>query len=74
MRAFTFDADGDEVTTYFFPKNSVVFEVASFFTRTVSEENIQALIPCTAYSLTYEKLNLLFHAVPDSGSLDALCW
>lgn len=65
MRAFTFDTDGNEITTYFYPKNRVVFEPASFFMRTISTENIQALSDCKGYSISFEKLNKLFHTVPE---------
>jgi CRP-like cAMP-binding protein len=65
MRAFTYDFNGNEVTTYFYPKNRVVFEAASFFMRTISTENIQALTDCKGYSITYDKLNMLFHSVPE---------
>jgi CRP-like cAMP-binding protein len=65
MRAFTFDTDGNEVTTYFYTKNRVVFEASSFFMHTVSTENIQALTVCTGYSITFEKLNMLFHSIPE---------
>ncbi|MES2519280.1 MAG: Crp/Fnr family transcriptional regulator [Bacteroidota bacterium] len=64
MRAFTHDTDGNEVTTYFYPNNRVVFEASSFFMRTISTENIQALSDCKGYSITFEKLNMLFHSVP----------
>ncbi len=33
MRSFTFDTEGNEVTTYFHSKNKVVFDVSSFFMR-----------------------------------------
>lgn len=65
MRAFTFDTEGNEVTTYFYPKNRVVFEASSFFMRAISTENIQALTDCKSYSITFEKLNMLFHSVPE---------
>ena len=65
MRAFTFDTDGNEVTTYFYTKNRVVFEASSFFMRTMSTENIQALTECSGYSITFEKLNMLFHSIPE---------
>lgn len=65
MRAYTFDTDGNEVTTYFYQKNRAVFEVSSFFLRLPSAENIQALTDCRGYSLTFEKLNMLFHAIPE---------
>jgi CRP-like cAMP-binding protein len=65
MRAFTFDLDGNEVTTYFYPENRMVFEVSSFFLRTPSTENIQALTDSKGYSITFEQLNMLFHAYPE---------
>ncbi|MDE3144832.1 MAG: Crp/Fnr family transcriptional regulator [Bacteroidota bacterium] len=65
MRAFTFDVNGNEVTTYFYSKNRVVFEASSFFMRTISTENIQAVTNCKGFSITYDKLNMLFHSVPE---------
>ncbi|MBY0482474.1 MAG: Crp/Fnr family transcriptional regulator [Chitinophagaceae bacterium] len=65
MRAFTFDTEGNEVTTYFYSKNRVVFEAASFFMRTVSTENIQALTDCKGYKISFENLNSLFHSLPE---------
>lgn len=65
MRAFTFDIDGNEITTYFYPKNRVVFEASSFFMRTISTENIQAVTDCKGFVITFEKLNMLFHAIPE---------
>jgi CRP-like cAMP-binding protein len=65
MRAFTLDTDGIEVTTYFHTQNKVVFEVSSFFTRTISTESIQALTHCKGYSISYDHLNMLFHSVPE---------
>ncbi|MFT3935436.1 MAG: Crp/Fnr family transcriptional regulator [Chitinophagaceae bacterium] len=64
MRAFAFDTDGNEVTTGFYAANTVVFEVASFFNRTISKENIQALTDCTGWSITFNQLNDLFHSMP----------
>jgi CRP-like cAMP-binding protein len=64
MRAFAIDPDGNEVTTGFYAPNSVVFEVSSFFNRTRSKENIQALTDCEGWFITYEELNELFHSLP----------
>jgi CRP-like cAMP-binding protein len=64
MRAFAYDLDGNDITTNFYLKNQIVCEVSSFFTRTVSRENIQALTDCKAWSITYEQLNFLFHNIP----------
>ncbi|MFN8248121.1 MAG: Crp/Fnr family transcriptional regulator [Ferruginibacter sp.] len=65
MRAFTFDTEGNDVTTAFYASGNVVFEVSSFFNRTISRENIQALTDCRGWSITFEQLNSLFHNIPE---------
>ncbi|HRH60909.1 MAG TPA: Crp/Fnr family transcriptional regulator [Chitinophagaceae bacterium] len=65
MRAYAFNVDGNDVTTNFYSTGQVVFEVSSFFNRTVSKENIQTLTDCTGWSINYEQLNLLFHSLPE---------
>jgi CRP-like cAMP-binding protein len=65
MRAFAHDTDGNDVTTNFYSNNQVVFEVSSFFNRTVSKENIQATEDCAGWYITYEQLNNLFHSLPE---------
>lgn len=65
VRAFTLDADGQEVTTNFFGKNRAVFEVSSLFMRTVSTETIQALTDSTAFVIEFGTLNTLFHSLPE---------
>lgn len=64
LRAYTHNHEGEEVTTAFFAPGAVVFEVASFFNRTPSKENIQALADSKGWVLTFEGLNHLFHAHP----------
>src|SRR5512133_2313804 len=63
MRAYSIDINGLEVTTAFHSSNYPVFEVASFFNRTSSKENIQALTDCKGWFITYDQLNLLFHSI-----------
>jgi CRP-like cAMP-binding protein len=65
MRSFAYDLNGDEVTTGFYSQHQVVFEVSSFFTRTISRENIQALTDCRGWFISYEQLNMLFHTIHD---------
>jgi CRP-like cAMP-binding protein len=65
MRAFAEDTAGNEVTTAFYMPGQMVFEVASFFKRTRSKENIQALTDCEGWFITYGELNELFHALPE---------
>ena len=65
LRAYTHSPEGDEVTTAFFSEGQVVFEVDSFFNRTPSRENIVALSDVRGFVLTFEQLNMLFHAYPE---------
>lgn len=65
MRVFAHDTEGNEVTTNFCAAGQVVFEISSFFYRTRSKENIQALTDCEGWFITYEQLNNLFHALPE---------
>lgn len=63
IRAFAYDTEGNDVTTNFYSSGQVVFEVASFFNRTLSKENFQAIVDCDGWSITYEQLNHLFHSM-----------
>jgi CRP-like cAMP-binding protein len=65
MRAYAHDTENNEVTTNFYISNQVVFEVSSFFNRTRSKENIQALENCKGWYISYEQLNQLFHTLPE---------
>jgi CRP-like cAMP-binding protein len=65
LRAWTFTDQGDEVTTYFYPPNRVIFEAASFFGGNPSSENIQAITSCKAFHTNFQKLNEMFHAWPE---------
>lgn len=65
LRVFTFDKDGNEFTTYFYPQNRIAFDASSFFLHVPSTENIQAVTTCNGYITTFDKLNTLFHFVPE---------
>jgi len=65
MRLFAHDTAGNEVTTGFACPGQVIFEVSSFFNRTRSNENIQALTDCEGWYISYAQLNELFHALPE---------
>jgi len=65
MRSFAFDLEGNDVTTGFYSDSQVVFEVSSFFNRTISKENIQAIDDCNGSFISYDQLNNLFHALPE---------
>src|SRR5688572_4200625 len=57
MRAYVNDTDGNEVTVGFYGPDSLVIEVASFFQRIPTQENIQALDDCKAWVIDFESLN-----------------
>lgn len=65
LRVYTNDTEGNEVTTYFYSKNQVVFDAASFFQKIPSTENIQAMTKCTIFVTNFDKLNSLFHSVAE---------
>ena len=65
IRAFTFDTEGNEVTTEFYSENQIVFEVGSFFQKTESKETYQALENCNGWYLTFDQLQVLFHSLPE---------
>jgi CRP-like cAMP-binding protein len=65
MRAFAHDTEGNDVTTNFYSDKQVVFEVSSFFNRSIARENIQAVIDSAGWTITYEQLNMLFHTLPE---------
>ena len=63
IRSFAHDLDANDITTNFYSEGKMVFEVHSFFNRSRSKENIQALTNCTTWYITYEQLNFLFHSI-----------
>ena len=65
LRAFAEDVSGNDVTTAFYGPGQMVFEVASFFGRSRSRENVQALTDISGWYISYAQLNELFHALPE---------
>jgi CRP-like cAMP-binding protein len=64
MRAYTYDHEGNDVSTGFYGDNQVVCELFSFFKRLPARENIQLLTDCHLLYITFEQLNMIFHALP----------
>jgi CRP-like cAMP-binding protein len=65
MRAYTHDLDGNDVTTAFYPSKGFATELFSFFNQVPSRENIQALTDCETWSISYEDMQVSFHAIPE---------
>lgn len=63
MRAWTTDLEGRDVTTAFHPAGFIVCELSSFFKRSASRENIQALEDSTTLFITYNNLQDAFHSM-----------
>lgn len=65
LRSWTYDLEGRDITTGFFPEGKVVCELFSFFKRVPARENIQALTPCTTLYISFEQLQQVFHSMPE---------
>lgn len=65
MRAYTYDLEGNDVTTAFYSKKMFTSDLLSFFKRTPSKEYIQALTDCETWYITYDDMQASFHAIPE---------
>lgn len=65
LRSYTYDYDGNDITTEFYSKEMLVSDLLSFFSRTASKENIQALTDCETWYITYEDMQTNFHTYPE---------
>jgi len=63
-RAFTYDLEGNDVTTAFYSANQIVCELYSFFKQVPSRENIQALSHCKTLCISFTDLQTVFHTLP----------
>ncbi len=63
-RAYTYDLNGNDVTTSFYSPNQIVCELNSFFKHVPAKENIQALTDCITVVITFTDLQTVFHAMP----------
>ncbi len=61
LRCYTFNENGDEVTTAFYSAPRLIFDVASFFQQKPSVENIIALTKVKGYYMNYKTVDKLFH-------------
>lgn len=64
MRAYTFNTEGEEITTNIYCPKEMVIEPLSFFRRIPAKENIQSISDCVYYSINFETINQLFHSMP----------
>lgn len=65
MRSYTYDLEGNEVTTAFYSANTFTSDLLSYFKRTASKEYIQAITDCETWYITYEDMQESFHTIPE---------
>ena len=65
MRAFTYNLEGDDITTAFYQEHGVACEIYSLFKRVPARENIQALTDCQVLYINFEQLQQAFHSIPE---------
>jgi CRP-like cAMP-binding protein len=65
VRSYTQDIDGNDVTTSFVSHGQIACELFSFFKRIPSKENFQALSDCDTLCITFDKLQIAFHSMPE---------
>lgn len=65
MRAFTFDHEGNDITTTFYVADQIVCELLSFFKRIPSRENIESLTDCRCWYISFDELQTVFHGIPE---------
>src|ERR1700744_5697727 len=65
VRSYIFDLEGNDVTTAFYSNNMHASDLLSFFKRTPSKENIQALTDCETWYITYDDMQDSFHKIPE---------
>lgn len=65
VRSYIYDVKGNEVTTAFYSQNSFASDLLSFFKRSSTKENIQAVTDCETWYITYEDMQESFHSMPE---------
>jgi CRP-like cAMP-binding protein len=65
IRSFTFDNNGDEVTTNIFSAPCFVNDFLSFFKQQPTKENLQSLTNCKLWKMNYEVVQTNFHTYPE---------
>jgi CRP-like cAMP-binding protein len=65
IRSFTFDNNGEEVTTNIFSAPCFVNDFLSFFKQQPTKENLQTLTNCKLWKMSYEIVQTNFHTYPE---------
>lgn len=65
VRSYTFDQNGEEVTTNIFSAPCFVNDFLSFFKQHPTSENFQCLTHCKLWTMSYEDVQTCFHTYPE---------
>lgn len=65
IRSFTFDNNGEEITTNIFSAPCFVNDFLSFFKQQPTKENIQTLTNCNLWKMSYDVVQTNFHTYPE---------
>jgi CRP-like cAMP-binding protein len=63
IRSYTFNTEGDDITTGFYSAGDIVIDWSSFLLRHLSREYIQATEDCVCWALDFETFQTLFHSI-----------
>ncbi|MCU0383330.1 MAG: Crp/Fnr family transcriptional regulator [Cyclobacteriaceae bacterium] len=59
-RSYVIDLEGNDISTNFYSTTDIVIDWHSYFLKAACRENIQAITPCIAWKITFEKFMKLF--------------
>jgi len=62
-RSFVNDINGNDITTNFYAKGDIAIDWSSFFLRSPTRENIQALTACVCWQLDFQSFQQLFNSI-----------
>ncbi|GAA5219699.1 Crp/Fnr family transcriptional regulator [Membranihabitans marinus] len=63
VRSYVIDTNGNDITTHFYAQGDIVIDWPSFFLRSPTRENIQALSDCRCWQLDFDTFQELFHGL-----------
>lgn len=63
VRSYAVDPEGNDISTGFYTVGDIVIDWPSFFMRTPTRENIQALTDCVCWQLDFDTFQQLFHSI-----------
>lgn len=65
VRSYTYNQNGEEVTTNIYSAPCFVNDFLSFFKQQPTSENYQCLTHCKLWTMSYEKVQQCFHNYPE---------